>query len=429
MSAALDYVLNYSHSILEAWRGLQGIWDNDVMPLGLSVSGKKKRFARLAIEFLSGSPATWRTSGWVRYGDVYEELHQLRTACHLVILAFSGIRVSELLSLEAGCYVADECPDGHVRYYINTVLHKHRAKGAKDTWVVIDEVVKAIQVIEVLTSRVRNAAKDERLMLTDGGSHPFGVEMGSGICVYHELTSGALIYQINTFRNHCNNRLNCPNVTDWTDESGVAKPWVFNTRQFRRTLARFIARQPFGVIAGMIQYKHVEAAAFQGYAGTEPEWNNLLEQERVLASVDILEEVAMDLSNGQLAGNFGIKLKEEFAAEYRGRVEDYSPSQIAKWLVNSKKSLFVGKFNFCFFDPSKALCNEEGGGIDRPVLNFCQPDKCSNACIGKRHIVRWEAQLGQAEEFAAYPKCSPVQRELLEREVASLRAVINEFGK
>lgn len=429
MSAALDYVLDYSHQIIDAWQGLQEVWDNDVIPSGLSLSGGKKKLARLAKESLSGCPATWRARSWATYGDVYEELQQLRAACILVILAFSGIRVSELLSLEAGCYVADECEDGRIRHYINTRVHKHRERGSKDTWVVIDEVVKAIQILEVLTARVRKAAQDGRLILTDGTNCFFNVQRMYDGLDYGELTTGALIYQIQTFRNHCNNKLDRPSVPDWTDENGVTKPWSFNTRQFRRTLARFIARQPFGLIAGMIQYKHLEVTVFQGYAGSEPEWNKLLEEERVLASVDILEEVAMDLSNGQLAGDFGIKLKEEFAAEFRGRAEDFSPSQIAKWLASSKKSLFVGKFNFCFFDPSKALCTEGGVSAGGPILNFCQPDKCSNACIGKRHIVRWEAQLKQAEEFAAHPKSSAVQRELLEREVASLRTVINEFGK
>jgi len=429
MSAALDYVLDYSHRIIEAWQGLQGVWDNDVIPSGLSLSGGKKKLVRVAIELLSGSPATWRTLGWAKYGDVYEELQQLRAACILVILAFSGIRVSELLSLEAGCYVADEFEDGHIRYYINTRVHKHRERGSKDSWVVIDEVVRAIQVLEALTARVRKAAKDERLMLADGTNSFFSVHRMCDGLEFGELTTGALIYQIQTFRNHCNNKLDRPSIPDWTDENGVTKPWSFNSRQFRRTLARFIARQPFGVIAGLIQYKHLEVAVFQGYAGTEPEWNKLLEQEKVLASVDILEEVAMDLSNGQLAGDFGIKLKEEFAAEFRGRAEDFSPSQIAKWLASSKKSLFVGKFNFCFFDPSKALCTQESVRADRPTLNFCQPDKCSNACIGKRHIFRWEAQLKQAEEFAAHPKTSSVQRELLEREAACLRAVVITFGK
>ena len=44
--------------------------------------------------------------------------------------------------------------------------------------------------------------------------------------------------------------------------------WSFNTRQFRRTLAWYIANRPFGVVAGKIQYKHASVAMFDGYAGS-----------------------------------------------------------------------------------------------------------------------------------------------------------------
>lgn len=40
------------------------------------------------------------------------------------------------------------------------------------------------------------------------------------------------------------------------------------TRQFRRTLAWFIARRPGGTIAGALQYRHQYVQMFEGYAGT-----------------------------------------------------------------------------------------------------------------------------------------------------------------
>jgi hypothetical protein len=160
--------------------------------------------------------------------------------------------------------------------------------------------------------------------------------------------------------------------------------------------------------------------------GLEPEWNKLLSDEKVLAGIDILDEVAIDLSNGQLAGGLGQELKEQFALEFKGRAEDFPPSQIARWLSRAAKPLFVGKLNFCFFDPVKAVCTK--GASEAPVLNRCQPSNCANACIGKRHLPIWEAQLKQAEEFIAWPKSSRVHREAMSVEVAKLRAVLNDFG-
>lgn len=114
-------------------------------------------------------------------------------------------------------------------------------------------------------------------------------------------------------------------------------------------------------------------------------------------------------------------------AEFRGRAEDFPPSQIAKWLANGRKNLFVGKFNFCFFDPTKALCTLETAEKDKPILNFCQPEHCGNACIAKRHAPMWLAQLKQAEELAEYPKASEYQRAALNEEIAKLGAVVAPF--
>lgn len=429
MQAALDYVLIYGSTIISAWKELQDVWRNDISPTNPSNNLPGRRLNRATEKILKSHHADWRRDPWTTYGDVYLELHQLRAASMIVVLAYSGIRVSEFLALRAGCYVADECVDGRVRYYINTKVHKHRQKGSRDTWVVIDEVVKAIKILEILSERVRAGAQDDRLILTCKSDQFFSVQnefIGKQV---KELGTNAICSKIQSFKNHCNTKLNRLPIPDVADENGNIMPWSFNTRQFRRTLARYIARQPFGVIAGMIQYKHVEVAVFQGYAGCDPDWNKLLEQEKVLASVDILEEVAMDLSNGQLAGDFGEKIKEDFANEFRGRAEDFPPSQIAKWLSNSSKSLFVGKFNFCFFDPAKALCTQDKVDKHRPIVNFCQPNECENACVAKRHAPKWEAQLQQAEELAIHPKASLVQRELLMREVASLKAVVTNLRK
>lgn len=427
MTAALDYVLKFSAVIIDAWVDLQNAWTTTIEPLELTDDSKFRKLSKVATQITAVKEASWLKKNWATYGDIYYELQQLRTACILTILAFSGIRPSELLSLEAKCSISEENSNGGTRHYINTTVHKHRDKGARDTWVVIEEVVKAINILEKLTERVHAATKDNRLLITDGASHFFSVQTdftGASMSEYKTVT---VLYHIDSFREHCNTGLNRPPIPEWMDEAGNLLQWKFNERQFRRTLARYIARQPFGVIAGMIQYKHVEVTIFEGYAGCEPEWNKMLSDEKVLASVDILEELAMDLSHGAVAGEFGSRLKDEFTVELRGRAEDFPPSQIAKWLANNKKTLFVGKFNFCFFDPAKALCTAELAQKDKPILNFCQPTRCANACVAKRHVPMWEAQLKQAEEFVECPKVPDFQLISLREEAAQLRGVVAEF--
>ncbi|WP_136219048.1 hypothetical protein [Massilia sp. Mn16-1_5] len=426
-SIALDYVLKYSTTIVAVWRELQLFWNSKLVPRNLEQVVSLRKLRRKAAKVLVEKPAGWRLDGWSSLGELYAELHQLRTACTIVILAFSGIRISELLSIEAGCCTTEQYEDGHTRRYINTLLHKHCERGAKDTWVVIQEVVDAISVLEQLTEKVRSATEDKRLFLSDGTGHFFGIHRDFSLEKVSEYTNGAINYQLNSFRDHCNKFLHAK-IPCWLDDTlAVSVQWEFNTRQFRRTLARYIARQPFGLIAGMRQYKHVEVTVFEGYAGQEPEWNKLLESERVLASIDLLDEVALDLSSGELAGKLGEHLKKQFFLEFKGQAEDFAPSQIAKWLANSQKPIFVGKLNFCFFEPKNAACTDSSSS--RPILNHCQPDICSNSCIGKRHIAKWEAQAKQAEDLASLPKITKIHRIALINEATKLRAVIDTYGK
>ncbi len=424
MSAALDYVLEYGPTIIRAWEGLCERWDND-NEWSLRPRGRANTLYAEAKSTLQSTPATWLQQPWAGLDSLYTELQQLRTAAMLVVLAFSGVRASELLSIEQGCCVDEELDDGGTRYYLNTLVHKYRPGGSRDTWVVVEEVVCALRVLERLTARARRATGDRRLFLSDGSPAFFSVPHRFVRESMSELTYEALTLQMSSFQAHCSKKLGRP-IPEWPDENGVVKPWRLNTRQFRRTLARFIAREPFGVIAGMLQYKHIETAIFEGYAGSEPDWNKMLADEKVLASIDILDEVSMDLSNGEVSGELGKRLKIDFELEFKGRAEDFPPSQIAKWLANAEKPFFVGKFNFCFFDPTKALCTERGAS--HPVMNHCQPGVCDNACVTRRHLPNWEAQLKQAQEFAAHPKASCLHKAAMAAEVAQLRAVIEGCG-
>ena len=66
------------------------------------------------------------------------------------------------------------------------------------------------------------------------------------------------------------------------------KPWRLSTRQFRRTLAWYIARRPGGSIAGAIAYRHHSVQMFEGYAGTSASgFRAEVEAEEALARGDI----------------------------------------------------------------------------------------------------------------------------------------------
>ncbi|WP_146042050.1 hypothetical protein [Chromobacterium sinusclupearum] len=426
MTASLGYVLEHSATILEAWKDLQAIWNTQIKNKTIGPSGKEKRLTKSATIILKKHTSPWRKVAWKGRRDLYVELYRLRIACILVILAYSGVRASELFSIEENCCVMDETEDGKKINYLNTVLRKHRHKGSMDTWVIVEEVVTAISILEQITKHARKALGTKRLLLGRSDNQFFNVQTIEDTDGFVELNSSTLLEGIEQFRQHVNENLNFSPIPLWTDQDGVEKPWKFNTRQFRRTLARYIARQPFGVIAGMRQYKHVQVAIFEGYAGVDTEWLDMVGEERGLAQFDFIDEIAISLSSEAVAGEAGIQIKQAFETEFKGRAEDFSPSTIAKWLASTNKTLFIGNLNLCYFEPTKARCLRNSEIKDAPILNRCEPENCKNACVTKRHLPLWTAQLKQVEEAIHHPKASVIAKQLLSNEASKIRKIVED---
>ncbi|NUT60766.1 hypothetical protein [Herbaspirillum sp. C9C3] len=319
MGICFDYVQKHSGTILCAWKALQNEWDNQIKNLALSDSGKEKRLTKAARNILASLPATWRKNGWTKRGDLYKELYSLRNACLMVVLAYSGVRASELFNICANCCVYDDVSDDERIHYLNTTLRKHRHKGSKDTWVIVEEVVDAIRILEQLTVRARIAFAKSHLVITGMQSDFFSVQKIDDFRGYQMFTTEGLIEAINTFQRHIGQELIYAPIPLWTDENGQKVPWHFTLMQFRRTLARYIARQPYGIIAGMRQYKHVLVTVFQGYASLDAEWINILHEEDAFSSLDCLNELALGLKMQSVAGEAAQELKRTFEDQFGGR--------------------------------------------------------------------------------------------------------------
>jgi integrase len=418
MTSAFCYTQDWAPHIIEAWLAVMASWER-ISKRNVSASTKDKSLAKSVCKILSDRPSYWRLMQWTTLEELIAEVFSLRNAAMLVILAFSGIRVSELLSIASNCCVEDQLPSGEKVWYLNTVLHKHRAGGKRDTWVIVQEVVEAVKILEQLTQFIRAATQKDGLFLTNGHT-AFSVNSNLASFKWKPYTSASVIYHIKAFVAHCSTFLG-RDIPLHETRTGKLVNWRFNARQFRRTLARHIARKPFGVIAGMLQYKHISVATFEGYAGNDPEWNKLVSEEQELFDVDILGEIALDIAAGEIAGGLGKELAAECQIEFEGQAIDASPSKIAKWLESGSQNIHVGKLNLCLFRPEQALCTEKRPDAAGPVLNACHPGSCSNSCVRKEHLPIWQGQLEQTIEFAALTKRNKLQRELLNREAERIR--------
>jgi hypothetical protein len=164
--------------------------------------------------------------------------------------------------------------------------------------------------------------------------------------------------------------------------------------RFRRTLAWFIRRRPRGLVAGSIQYGHVNTRLLQGYAG---DYDSGFPDE--LAFADFLARLE-ELAEDDHALRAGERVSGPAAEAYRHRVTAAnrqfaghvltSNRQARDLLANPALQIYRGDAMTCVFDATVAACELRGSRDDpmaTPDVDDCRP--------GCRNIARTDRDIAQ----------------------------------
>lgn len=440
--AALDYVEHYAVDILAGQAVLERV-RTEVLPSYIDLpefdayNFNRDRTAPilkdLRHDFVK-NPVTgqaWR-SGWQGVVDVLREIRALHDACLIVIGGLSGMRETELSLTEIDGfweYSASEPPTE--RYRITSRLTKGQ-QDKKEEWEVNEPVLKACRLVKQLTSYARFYGGGQTLFIQGwdrGPTSQFRANAGEkskgqrhGHRELLPIGSGACTRHLKRFASHldeaCEGQYKLPLVD--------GKPWTFIMRMLRRSLAGRIAREPFGMIAGMLHYKHLKITTFAGYAGFDPEWIKELHDEEIAANDEFLDDICEGLMEGTLAGGKG----EELLREFSGMAGDLKKNAHLYFLESARANLHVGLFNYCMFNAERALCLNDTGkliGNEQPMLSACHPDRCANSCITSSHLPQWEVQAADARAMLAHPKISEPQRIALSRDLEPVLRVVKKL--
>ena len=359
-----------------------------------------------------------------------EELGHLVAACLIVILYLSGMRSGEASNLGSDCLdrPVDRATGLRDRWRISGIPLKKRGKGKEGKpppveWVVPDIVAQAVQMLQKLLAPYRAMhgsdllmlskdalrkpkSRDRKLLRSSKTGYPLSVtSIGSLINLFYERAR----WQRDAIAQ--------------TDPSLTQAPdYHIKPSQFRRTLARFIARQPFGIIAGRLQYHHVSTAVFEGYAGSTSDTFALdVEDERILAGIDILEEMRSDARAGWRAGPGASRVLAEWEnvrevglasavvdTSSKGAVLDNSVRKLVQ-------TVHVGSLSYCVFNVSNALClteQEKSSPGASPAISMCSPDKCANSVIAPCHVPKWQGLLDEVRRLSGTARSGPQKQSL-----------------
>nr|WP_289073130.1 tyrosine-type recombinase/integrase [uncultured Halomonas sp.] len=171
--------------------------------------------------------------------EVSEAERHLCTACMCIILVTSGIRVSELCSLENQCAYKTLDEEGEPFHWMRGTSYKTGA-GASE-WLVAEITHRALAVAERLAQPLQ-AQLDQRIsdLRTDNpqdvdivrlGEHKHRLFMAVTVKQSHRigtLSTSSALYRLNLFAAQCE------------------LDWRFTPHQFRRTFAVYAAHSAFG---------------------------------------------------------------------------------------------------------------------------------------------------------------------------------------
>lgn len=219
--------------------------------------------------------------GFDSLGELKRELTFLRTACHIVCAAFSGMRDSELASLEVGCFSRREGFDGEMFFWIKGLTYKLERDPMPAKWMVPEIVGKAVDVATRLCAPEREKCS-QRIRTIEETLRSTHVLASARNALLAELDEAKKHQHALLVTSKENGRIlalggsaasmslrsfakSAGAVVEQSDMEGVinrdkvrvGEVWPLAAHQFRRTFAVFVARNLLGDVRYLREhFKH-----------------------------------------------------------------------------------------------------------------------------------------------------------------------------
>lgn len=413
------------HQRTLAWPG----WARVLDELGTDVDVARRRARESGMLSLVAA----RGRGLERH-DAWKEAVMLQTACFVLNVFYSGMRISELSSQVTGCRSWEDTEDGLDRVpVIRADLHKDQDPGGRaETWPVHDLVHDAVGALERLRT-VQSEASRGRL----APSGPLYYQLLPGRARYKHLKSKYVSGQLNGFVSHVNSivaahaaanglpPLPADSIPLWKGEA-----WRLAPHQLRESLLRRLAMSG-GVITAALQAKHRHMRTLLGYSGKAA--SNLLretEAKRDVAEMELMHDLLDGYRHGtRYTGKRGERLNEELRViveELEGK--QLSDAELDRLLKHRLHRVYHGPLTWCFYDPASALCRKDADDASKasgPLISACSALQCANAVQTDAHLPAWSYHEREAQDRLdrMQGKLGRAQTQILEASRDSARAV------
>lgn len=312
----------------------------------------------------------------VNKGTFKELVRHLETACFVVVAGFTGMRIHELSNLCVDC-LSTRSISGRNVLCLTSREGKTAVGGSTEPaeWIAGfdvpgNSVRKAVEVMRDIAAEERRAAGVDALFLSWADA----------------LTVARVAAPISV--QSMNNRLN-----RFLQAVSPAEPWRLTTHQFRKTFARFVARNHrLALLALRRHFKHVSLAMTEHYAGHDFDLVAAVAEERHQEMREALHDL---LGSEYLGGKLGVEIVSRNES-FRGSAGEHARDQWIEAFLKSDSPIMSHPYGLCFVFRETARC---GMDTDRVGLGTCIG--CSNLVVGPRHESWWVERLRELDRFEA----------------------------
>ena len=351
------------------------------------------------------------------YDSIGTLARMLQAACYILIAYLSGMRDSEIKHLTRGCVTCQRDSTGTAyRWKITGLAFKdeHDPRGVPATWIAGHPAARAVTVLEQLQPSGQPLLF-ARLPYREG-TRP----ASASTVLTTAATQQALADFITWVAAYCAARGRADTIPDPGQTAGP-----LTTRQFRRTLAWFIARHPGGAIAGALQYRHHAIQMFEGYAGTSGSgFRAEVESEQAIARGEHLLAMIDQHEHHYLTGPAAPEAATRLTAfadraRFTGQVTT-DPRRVQRLMNRHDPAIYPGTYVTCIYNHAKALCARGTG----PDLGTCRPLECRNAAFTKANR---DALRGELDRINASLASTPALPPYLQHTLTARRDAITAF--
>ena len=336
------------------------------------------------------------------------EIAHLRTACYVLVAAFSLMRDSEVQEIQRGSITS---------YFgapaIKTRLRKGRPDRPTTVHWVHDSVVRAVEIAERLSGHATHIFATTRASTRNGES---GSQAGMDAP-----------RSIDRFVRHVNKN------SERTGLETINTSTPIRPHQFRRTMAVIIGNEPGAELVLGIVLKHagiraISATVTSGYAVPDDAWKQEFKLDQLDAAMDrVIDEWLADPIGLRAAAGPGAEKHNQLMDSVMTKPADsasYADRSTLKAILRaSNADVRFGPLNVCLGDRSVAKCVSPGTQDGLDSLN-CRPATCANSVITQDQLPIWKAELEHLKKLKANKSNSNATQQTLEQRINEVAAVV-----